>query len=51
MIRVGLIFLLGVVPACTDPRLNAGLSVGPGGVSVVPSLYGRVGSVGVAIRP
>ncbi|GEM_PF-1756499 len=51
MLRVGLLFLICVVPACTDPRLNAGVSVGPGGVSVVPSLYGRVGGVGVAISP
>lgn len=43
--------LLSVLAACSDPSLNAGVSIGPGGVSVVPSLSGRVGGVGVAISP
>jgi hypothetical protein len=43
--------LLLVVAGCTDPRLNAGISVGAGGVSVYPSVSGRVGGVGVAVSP
>ncbi len=40
-----------LLPGCADPRLNAGISVGAGGVSVYPSLSGRVGGVGVAVSP
>ena len=41
--------LLLVLAGCTDPRLNAGISVGAGGVSVYPSVSGRVGGVGMAL--
>ena len=34
-----------------DPRLNAGVSIGSGGVSVYPSLSGRVGGLRVGISP
>ena len=37
--------------ACTDPSLNIGASINSGGVSLTPSLSGRVGDVGVAISP
>lgn len=50
MTRVLLISCL-LLAACTDPRLNAGLSIGPGGVTVTPSVSGRVGGVGIALRP
>lgn len=43
--------LLLLLPACEDPRLNAGISIGSGGVSVTPSVSGRVGDVGVAVSP
>jgi hypothetical protein len=45
------LFLALMLAACTDPRLNAGVSIGPGGVAVYPSVSGRVGGVGVAISP
>ncbi len=32
------LFLLLALAACTDPTLNAGITLGPGGVSVTPSL-------------
>jgi len=43
-----LAILLGLA-ACTDPSLNANVHIGPGGVSVSPSLGGSVGGVGVSI--
>ena len=42
---------LGLLPACENPSLNAGISVGSGGISVTPSVSGRVGGVGVAVSP
>lgn len=45
------LMLLLLLSACTDPRLNAAVSLGPDGVSLRPSLSGRVGGVGVAISP
>ena len=47
-----LIFVaLLLLPACEDTSLNAGISVGSGGVNVTPSLSGRVGGLGVAVSP
>ena len=43
--------LVLLLPACEDPTLNAGISIGTGGVSVTPSVSGRVGDVGVAVSP
>lgn len=37
--------------ACSNPRLNAGLSIGPGGVDVTPSISGNVGGMGVSVTP
>ena len=45
------IALLVLLPACQDPTLNIGASVGTGNVSVTPSVSGRVGGVGVAVSP
>ncbi len=45
------IFLILSLSGCIDPRLNAGISVGAGGVSVTPSVSGRVGGVGLTISP
>lgn len=44
--------LLAALAGCTTgPQLNAGLSIGPGGVSVYPSVSGRVGGARVSIAP
>lgn len=43
--------LLILLPACEDPSLNVGASIGTGGVNVSPSVSGRVGGVGVAVSP
>lgn len=46
------VLLLAVLlSACSQPRLNAAVSVGLGGVNVSPSLSGRVGGMGVSISP
>ena len=45
------IALLVVLPACQDPSLNIGATFDTGGVSVTPSVSGRVGGVGVAVSP
>lgn len=50
MRRLALLLILSL-SACADPRLNAGISIGAGGVSVTPSVSGRVGGVGVSISP
>lgn len=50
MKRLSIILLLAL-PACEDPQLNIGASIGSGGVSVTPSVSGRAGNVGVAISP
>ncbi|WP_413719178.1 hypothetical protein [Silicimonas sp. MF1-12-2] len=43
--------VLILLPACEDPSLNAGLSISSSGLSVTPSVSGRVGGVGVAVSP
>ena len=50
MKRIALTALL-FLPACEDPSLNIGASISSGGVSVSPSVSGRVGDVGVAVSP
>lgn len=50
MKKLGILALLAL-PACENPRLNLGASIGAGGVSVTPSVSGRVGNVGVAVSP
>jgi len=49
--RWALVAAVLVLAGCTDPRLNAGISLGTNGVSVYPSISGRIGSVGVAVGP
>lgn len=44
----GLLMLPGCV---TDPRLNAGVSLGQNGVSVYPSVSGRVAGARVSVSP
>lgn len=44
--------LIGALSGCvTDPRMNAGVSVGPGGVNLYPSVSGRVGGARVSVSP
>ncbi len=44
--------LLAALAGCeTGPRLNAGISIGAGGVHVHPSVSGRVGGARVSIAP
>lgn len=50
MSRLAILLILSL-SGCVDPRLNAGISIGAGGVSVTPSVSGRVGGVGVTISP
>lgn len=38
MFRLLAILTLPLLSACTSPTLNAGISIGPGGVSVSPSV-------------
>ena len=47
---LALITLLAL-PACENPSLNVGATISNGGVSVSPSVSGRVGNVGVAVSP
>jgi hypothetical protein len=42
---------LVLLPACEDPSLNVGASISSSGVSVSPSVSGRMGGVGVAVSP
>jgi hypothetical protein len=51
MKRIALLACL-MLAACTDPRLNAGLSLGANGLSVTPSLSGSIGDgARVSISP
>jgi hypothetical protein len=46
------VLVLLLLSACVaDPRLNAGISLGTGGVAVYPSVSGRIGPARVAISP
>ncbi len=45
------IVTLLALPACENPSLNVGASISGKGVSVNPSVSGRVGGVGVAVSP
>ena len=45
---LALIFAAMILSACdTSPSLGLGLGFGPGGMSVLPSVSGRVGRVNV----
>jgi hypothetical protein len=43
MARYYLVFSLALVGCVTDPRLNAGLSVGTNGITAQPSVQANVG--------
>lgn len=46
-----LVLSLLLLPACEDPTLGVGATISGSGVSVSPTVSGRVGDVGVAISP
>jgi hypothetical protein len=48
-LRVLLIVLL--LSACASPILTAGINIGPGGVSVVPAVSGKLGGATVRVSP
>ena len=50
MMRIALLALLALT-GCTDPTLNAGFTFGTGGVSITPSVSGRVGGATVSVSP
>ena len=43
------LLLLTSLTACTDPRLGANIGIGPGGMSLSPSLSGRIGGARLSI--
>ena len=43
------LLVLTSLTACTDPRLGAKLGIGPGGMSLSPSLSGRIGGARLSI--
>lgn len=46
------LMLVAGLAACTDPRLDAALSLGPGGVQVYPSVSAGLGGGGrIAYSP
>ena len=45
------VLTLLALPGCENPSLNVGASISSGGISVTPSVSGRVGGVGVAVSP
>ena len=49
--RAFAVIALFALPACEDPSLNVGATISGSGVSVSPSVSGRVGGVGVAVSP
>ena len=49
--RAAALALLAALAACSDPSLNAGLSLGPGGLSVRPSVSADVGGLRVGVSP
>lgn len=52
MTRLPALLLFLALAACSDPALTAGLTFGPGGVSVRPVLSGNVGGLDVvAVAP
>lgn len=52
MTRLPALLLCLTLAACSDPALTAGVTFGPGGVSVRPAVSGNLGGVGVvAVAP
>ncbi|MEL6167049.1 MAG: hypothetical protein AAFR35_00065 [Pseudomonadota bacterium] len=51
MTRLLLSLALLVLAACENPTLGANLRLGGDGISVSPSVSGRVGDVGVTVTP
>jgi hypothetical protein len=48
---IAVLFLATLATACTDPALTAGLRFDGNGVSLVPSVSGRVGGATVSVSP
>ncbi len=46
---IAALLLLTTLTACTDPYFGATLGIGPDGVSLSPSLTGRIGDARVSI--
>lgn len=46
-----LVLALLVLPGCENPTIGVGTTFSSGGVSVSPTVSGRVGGVGVAVSP
>ena len=42
------VLLCLALAACSGPHVGAGIVIGPGGVSVVPTVSGNIGGVGVS---
>ena len=51
MIRPLVLSVLIALCACTSPRLNAGLSLGPEGVTVSPSVSAGLGGGRISYSP
>lgn len=50
--RVAMIAAVALLAACTSgPNIGANVGISPSGVSVNPSVSGRVGDVGVTVTP
>jgi hypothetical protein len=49
--RLLLVGLTAVLSGCSDPRLNAGLSLGSDGLTVRPGLSAHVGGLTVGVSP
>jgi hypothetical protein len=49
--RLAALAVFLTLAACTEPRLSAGLTIGPNGIGVTPVLSGNVGGVGVGVTP
>jgi hypothetical protein len=50
MRKILVLMACALIAACTDrPQLGLGFNVGPGGVSVSPTVSGNVGGVNVGV--
>lgn len=44
-----IVLMVLALAACSNPRANANIGLGPGGVSLTPSVSGNVGGLGVTV--
>ena len=47
--KTAMILTLAALAACTDPTLNAGITIGAGGMAVTPSISGRAGGATITV--